>query len=563
MLQWLGSQEQKRVARVAIQVLISFTPLPSLPAETATADHDRTAQARPSQQQRSTHTSDARAEQGDPDADPTSAARAEEAVPGGQQHLEGMLERQASQDGASSSDRNAVDRQGSPTPSEAIFRAASGSAVELHAAAEPGQAPLPIPGSSGARIPGSLTFTPAARQQEAAEAARSAFAFAPQSSSGWVQRSVVDFGAVLAAGRVGAGLPRLAEAFPGMAALPPLEAGLGPAAAWRVPTTHLSHIAQPQIVTGFPVGPPLAYSAGLMSADSWDAGGVQQLQGVASAEPARAGSKPQIDALIERAKRLRAQMAVAVGAAAPAGISPEAFPAPDRGTDTGARPASSPGPLPAANPRNADVADSRKAAGGGGAAGDQPLEPVLGLGRSGQMAAARAGRALAAQRKRRAASTWPSGAGSGAGGTAPSPVPVPAAAAEAPRASADRADAGGLIRPLSAPAGRRRAQALTKPSGATADIVPDPSAAAHTSEGAVRPVQGAATNGVRAGGAKGAGQHGVVGVQQPRAVTHAFEVTITRAQAARGVLDVGLDGSSVCYVCYQFPGTPTFSSPCP
>ncbi len=515
---------------------MSFTPLLSQPTGAPEAAQIRTAEEGPTKDaRRSTYAAEL-ASSGDP-AD-VAASNGEEAAPGQ------ILERQSSQEGSSISDRNAMAQQDSPGRDQAYSRG-FGSALDLHQSAAADQdAAGPRLCSGGRRKSGSLTFTPASRQQEATTAA-GGVTFTndgvsdqppqPRTAFGWSQ---------LAAGHASAGLPRLAEAFP---VAPPFqlpEVALPTAAAWQLPTFHQNQIRQPSVVTGIPVVPFSPISPHQATANGgwgvWE--GNQPLQREQTAAGPSAHSGPQIDMLIQRAERLRAEMTAAVGAPAPEASSPP----PSKGllptSNIGTRPIGSP-EKPAAS-----TAGSRKGAPG------RALESKAAAGdlMATEVASDRAKRGpvdrlkSASQRRRtRAAEAGADARGGGDALAAPMRQRMNDSSHVPGQAPADmRANEPAESRPRSAPA-----VASPMRGGRAADAIAQPGAG---SRGAPKGSGVAPAEQQKVAAGITSGQTG--GREISAAVTHAFEVTILRVEAAQGVLDGGSDSAGPCYVCYHFPG---------
>ncbi|BDA41322.1 hypothetical protein COCOBI_02-1020 [Coccomyxa sp. Obi] len=551
-VKWLGSREQRRIAKVSIQVLVSFTPLTRHPAPTAKASKNGPAEYQPLAQVESKQSSYAAAGQDVCDEPEDSAVdSAEEPVQG--QEPVSMMERQSSQEGTSPSGRHA-DTWLDSSAHEATFTP-FGSTLELQEAAdtEPDLASLPRPGSGWGRISGSITFTPASSQQEAAEEARSGFAFAPYSPSGQAPHPRGDFGSQLAAGHISACLPRLAEFFPAAAPSSPPVAALPPAASWRLPSTQ---IRPPSVVTGIPVMPVSAMNAA--AGGFWGAwnGATHQPSVQPSAAPT-SGSCPDIDALIQRAERLRAQMTAAVGAAVPLTGSMHQTGQLNVGAHaTGASVQLHPGAV-------ASVAGTD----GGPPATTAPVGSSLAaqapLGRSGQAKSDRAGRLRsAAQRKR--IKTAEAGANlCVGGGITMEPVHSSAELPAVVEAAPAHAGAAARSRPHTAPAvsvlaGRGRAAADSVSATAAEDALTRTAELQRHHRASIRGTAEREPAQSEQSGRYIAAQAGYKEEERPSAaVRHAFEVTIVRcdlAAAVTAVLSGVSGGSSACYVCYQFPG---------
>lgn len=535
-MQWLGSREQRQIAKVGLQVLVSFTPLPSRPATAAQANGTAQDQRCPRVTSRSSDPAAGQEDAGEP-ANPRAASSAEEAV------RVQTLERQSSQEGVSTSGRNAAAWQDSPGPEDGPFKA-FGSALELHknAPAESEAAPESRLSSSGRRISGSLIFTPASRQQEAAARAGPGFAFVPHSSSDHPMQPILDFGAQLAAGHASAGLPRLAEAFPAAAPSLQPEAALPPAASWRLPSSYRSKIRPTSVVTGIPVMPLNAINPHQATANGrwapWDSN--EDLQRVQAAAPLN--SSPQIDALIHRAERLRAEMTAAVRASVPRASSQDP-------------PRSKLGAWQFGSPVQAITAAAERTKTAPIKAVD--IDPVAGKlvaeksprERAKQAAGDRAGRLRAAAQRKRTRLAEAGAAANPCGGSSvstESPRHSAATSAQVPAADI-RAGNPGRSRPHSAADTHHASPAPTRLNGLAGDIAqvaPPRSVSQGTKDIPTMPQKaGASSSGGRAGGQ-----------ERGAAVMHAFEVTIVRVAAAQGVLYRGAESSGPCYVCYHFPG---------
>ena len=532
-MQWLGSREQRQIAKVGLQVLVSFTPLPSRPATAAQANGTTQDQRCPRVTSRSSDPAAGQEDAGEP-ANPRAASSAEEAA------RVQTLERQSSQEEVSTSGRNTAAWQDSRGPEDGPFKA-FGSALELHehAPAESEAAPEHRPSSSGRRISGSLTFTPASRQQEAAARAGPGFAFVPHSSTDHPMQPILDFGAQLAAGHASAGLPRLAEAFP--AAAPSLQP-LPPAASWRLPSSYPSQIRPFSIVTGIPVMPLNAINPHQAMANGrwapWDSN--EDLQRVQAAAPLN--SSPQIDVLIQRAERLRAEMTAAVRTSVPRASSQ--FPPRSK---LGAWQLSSPVQAITAAAERTETAPIKAV----------DIDPVAGKlvaeksprERANQAAGDRAGRLRAAAQRKRTRLAEAGAADNPCGGSSvPTEAPRHSVATSAQVPAADiRAGNPGRSRPHSAAATHHSSPAPKRLNGLAGDVaqVATPrSVSLGTKDIPTMPQKaGASSSGGRAGGQ-----------ERGAAVMHAFEVTIVRVAAAQGVLYRGAESSGPCYVCYQFPG---------
>ncbi len=548
-MQWLGSREQRHVAKVSIQVLVSFTPVARHPAPAAKASKNGPAEYQPLMQQGCRRNSNAAAGQDvSGEAEDSTVDSAEEPVQG--EESVSMLQVQSLEEGVSPSGRDADTWQDSSAHYAAA--AAFGSTLDLGEAgdAEPDLASLPRPGSGGGRMPGSFTFTPASSQQERPEEARPVFSFAPCGLADQALHTRGDFASQLAAGHISAGLPRLAEFFPAAAPFSPPEPLLPLAASWWLAPTHASQIRPASVVTGIPVG-AMSAAAGSF----W--GPWKGPTHHPSAQPAAAptpGSGPDIDALIQRAERLRAQMTATVGAAPPlTGSTPPVGLLPVGAGVAGAS-------------LQAQLGAAGSVAGMDGRllAGTAPVRPSLAAqappGRSGQAKSDRAGRlrSVAQRRQSQLADAGVPAAKSGVGGITMEPVhssaELQAAVATAP------AHAGTL----------RRARPHTAP-GATA-LAGSGCGAATGSVSAAATAVGTQKGGVRGTAGQKANQDETQTAieasnkeeESPSAaVRHAFEVAIVECNLAVAVTALssgGSGGPSACYVCYQFPGVLTPST---
>ena len=542
-MQWLGSREQRHIATVSIQVLVSFTPLTRRPApaarnsRTGPAEHLRLMRVK-KEGKRSSNA--AAAQNLSEEAESSAGDSAEESVQG--QEAVGIMETHTVQEGASQSADAWLDGSAPTATVTAV-----GSTLEL-ADAEPDLASLPRPGSRGWRVAGSSTFTPASRVGKAAEEeVRSCFTFALHSPS-----TRGDFASQLAAGHISAGLPRLAEFLPPAAPSSPPEAVLlPPAASWRLPSTDTGPIRPPSVVTGIPVMPMNAINAA--TGGFWGPWNGTNLHPSAQLSAAvTSGSGPDIDALIQRAERLRAQMTATVGAAAPLYSS-----MPPKGQlQIGA------GSTDASTQLHTGGAGSEAGVNGAPLARTALMVPpsaaqVL----PGQFKSDWTGRLRsAAQRKRAHSAETAAKSGVGARIT----VEPVHASAEQPAMATAPAHAGSSQhmpaagRPHTAPS----ASALTGLGRAAAGSVSAAAAPETTRKGAdlgMAKLKAAQGDKSREHTAAGACKNDGVALTAA-AVRHAFEVTIVRCNLAAGfaaVFDGASGASSTCYVCYQFPGVLT------
>ncbi|CAL8461957.1 g1488 [Coccomyxa elongata] len=539
-VQWLGSREQRRIAKVSIQVLVSFTPLTSHPAPAANASKNGPAEYQPLMQEACKRNSNAAAGHG------VSDEAEDSAVDSAEEHVQGkesvsMLEMQSFQEGVGPSGRDADTWQDSSAHQAAATAFGSTLDLEQAADAESELASLPRPGSGGGRMQGSITFTPASRQQEAPEEARPVFSFAPYGHADQALYSRGDFASQLAAGHISASLPRLAEFFPAATPSSPPEAVLSSAASWLLPPSHASQIRPAPVVTGIPVAAMSAAAGGFWG--PWN--GATHHPSIQPAAAPISGSGPDIDALIQRAERLRAQMTAAVGTAAPL---------------TGSTPS---GGLLSVGARLAGASVQAQVGAGGSVAGmdgglltgTAPVRPSLAAQapprRSEQAVSDRVGRlrSVAQRKQSQSANAGAPAANSGVGGIRMEPVhpsaELPAAVATAPA----HAGTSRRARPHTAPALARSGR------GAAAGSVSVAAAADGTQKGGVR---GTAGQKAAQDETQTAAEASTKEDERPSAaVRHAFEVTVVAcnmAAAVTAVLSGGSGGPSACYVCYQFPG---------